>query len=218
MPRDCRIAWVVCGQRSQTSRARSRRRGGRSLTASRPSAGPAACTRARRPRSARGCSMRRRRCRIAVGLGPGERNATTPGLAGIAGYARQELEALDARGQRAARLEIDRELAARKGASVAAREVAAAGEGSLKPREQKTDGQAVRRFARAAGEGGRPRAAFIAQTTAETPSFETTAGMARAGRSNGARPVAGRRESSVMRDAHEVAAGRKRQLGREQRR
>ena len=59
------------------------------------------------------------------------------GAAGIAGYGRREFEALDARGQQAARMEIDRELAVRKGASVAAREVAAGGEGSLKPREQK---------------------------------------------------------------------------------
>jgi hypothetical protein len=152
--------------------------------------------------------------------GPGGEKRDYAGAAGIAGYTRGELEALDPRGQRAARLEIDRELAARKGANVAAREVAASGEGSLKGREQK---KADRLFDGSLEQEVKAEGHELPRTLKprpKRPSFETNLQEWREeGRSNGA--SSGRRtagESSVMRDAREVAAGRKRQLGREQRR
>jgi hypothetical protein len=152
--------------------------------------------------------------------GPGGERRDYAGAAGIAGYTRQEFEALDPHGQRAARVEIDRELAARKGANVAAREVAAIGEGSLKPREQK---QADKLFDGSLEQGMKAEGHELPRSLKprpKRPSFEThLQEWQEAGRSNGAPP--GRRpagESSVMRDAREVAAGRKRQLGRERRR
>jgi hypothetical protein len=152
--------------------------------------------------------------------GPGGERRDYAGTAGAAGYTRGEFEALDPRGQRAARLEIDRELAARKGANVAARDVAAAGEGSLKPREQK---QADKLFDGSLEQGVKAEGHELPRSLKprpKRPSFETNLQEWReAGRSNGA--PSGRRpasESSVMRDAHEVMAGRKRQLGRERRR
>lgn len=116
-------------------------------------------------------------------------------------------------------MEIDRELAARKGANVAAREVAAAGEGSLKPREQK---KADKLFDSSLEQGVKAEGHELPgslKPRPKRPSFETHLQEWRERRSNGAPP--GRRpagESSVMRDAHEVMAGRKRQLGRERRR
>jgi hypothetical protein len=124
------------------------------------------------------------------------------GTAGLAGYTRQEFEALDPRGQRTVRLEIDRELAARRGANVAAREIATAGEGPLRPREQERTDKRAKTEPRSQGPGFGP----------------DPRGRHGAGRSRGVAPPrrpAG--ESSVMRDAREVAAGRKRQLGRERR-
>ena len=134
------------------------------------------------------------------------------GLAGIAGYGRREYEALDARGQRAARVEIDKELAARKGASAAAREVAVVGEGSLKPREQRKmdklfDGS-LEQHVKAEGHG----LPASLDPRSPRPRSDAPPRGRRDGRSTGV-PTPTR--SRVMRDAHEVIAGRKRQLGRE---
>jgi hypothetical protein len=151
-------------------------------------------------------------------LAPGERDYS--GAAGIADYGRREYEALDARGQQVARREIDQELAVRKGANVAAREVAAGGEGSLGRREQKKlhqqFGEALEQEVKA--EGHELPASL--KPRPKRPSFDAQVQDWRdAGRSGGAgsgdRPIGG---SRVMRDAHEVVAGRKRQLGRERRR
>jgi hypothetical protein len=140
-------------------------------------------------------------------LPAGERDYA--GSAGIAGYGRREYEALDARGRQAARSEIDRELAVRKGASVAAREVAASGEGSLKPREQKKVdkqfGQSLEQEVKA--EGHELPTSF--KPRPKRPGFDGHLQDWRSGGPNGA--------SRVMRDAYEVKAGRKRQLGRERR-
>jgi hypothetical protein len=135
------------------------------------------------------------------------------GLAGVAGYGRREYEALDLRGRRAARVEIDKELAARKGAGLAAREVAAVGEGSLKPREQRKmdklfDGS-LEQQVKAEGHG---LPASLGPRS-QRPRSDTPPRGWRDGRSTGAST-----ESRVMRDAHEVIAGRKRQLGLERRR
>jgi len=141
-------------------------------------------------------------------LPAGERDHA--GAAGIANYGRREFEALDADGQQVARREIDQELAVRKGANVAAREVAAGSEGSLKRREQqkveKEFGQTLEQEVNAEGHElpsslkPRPKGqGFDAQLQ----------DWRAAGRSNG--------RSRMMHDANDVA-GRKRQLGREPRR
>jgi hypothetical protein len=135
--------------------------------------------------------------------GPGGEKRDYARVAGIVGYSPQELEALGARDKRAVRLEIDRELAARKGASTAARVLAPAGEGSLKRREQKRTDKLF--------DGSLEQ--HVKEEGHELPSSLKPRSQRR---SSPPRRPAG--ESSVMRDAHEVAAGRKRQLGREQRR
>ena len=132
------------------------------------------------------------------------------GAAGIADYGRRQYEALGAHDKRAARLEIDRELAARKGASAAAREVAAVGEASLGTREQKKtdklfDGsleQQVKAEGQELPTSLKPRP--------KRPSFDEHLQDWRSGGSNSA--------SRVMREAHDVRVGRKRQLGQERRR
>jgi hypothetical protein len=142
------------------------------------------------------------------------------GAAGVAGYGRREYEALAAADQKVARREIDQELAVRKGASMAAREVAAGGESSLGRREQKKlhqqFGESLEQEVKA--EGHELPASL--KPRPKRPSFDAQVQDWRdAGRSGGAgsgdRPAGG---SRVMRDAHEVMAGRKRQLGRERRR
>ena len=66
-----------------------------------------------------------------------ERSATTRGLAGIAGYTREQYEQLHPRAQREARLEIDRELALRHELRGAAGAVVAAGERAPGRRERR---------------------------------------------------------------------------------
>ena len=133
-------------------------------------------TRARAEKSARFLDAQ-------AALPAGERDYA--GAAGIAGYGRREFEALDARGQQAARREIDRELAVRKGANVAAREVAAGGEGSLKRREQqkveKQFGQTLEQEVKAEGHelphrsnrGRNARVSMLSCRTGEQPGDRT---------------------------------------------
>jgi hypothetical protein len=102
----------------------------------------------------------------------GEQRRDYAALAGLAGYGREEYERLAPRSQRAARLEIDRELASRRELSETA---TAPGAVALDRR--------ARRPARSAD--------------ADEPAWLRAA-----------------ERSSVMRDAHEVAARRKRQLGK----
>jgi hypothetical protein len=104
---------------------------------------------------------------------PGEQRRDYASLAGLAGYGREEYERLGAGSQRAARLEIDRELTLRRELS----ETAAA---------PVRDAVEI---------GGRER-------REAARSFDEPAWLRAAER------------SSVMRDAHEVAARRKRQLGK----
>lgn len=131
------------------------------------------------------------------------------GAAGVAGYGRRELEALDAPGQKAARLEIDRELAARKGLNVAARQVAPGGDDSLKWREQKkVDKQFDKTLKQEVQAEGHELPSSL-RPGSKRSVFDDHP-QDRRGRSAG--------ESPVMRDVHEVIAGRKRQLGRERRR
>ena len=125
-------------------------------------------------------------------------------LAGLAGFGREEYERLDPHGQRLARREVDRELAARNERTRTAEDLAAAdGSSPLGRREQQTldkefDSTLKQRM-RDAGHG-------MPSSLQKQSSIELWRKEGRGGRI---------RESSVMRDAHEVAARRKRQLGRD---
>ena len=111
-------------------------------------------------------------------------------------------------GQRVARLEIDHELALRKGLSATAKDVAAGGEGSLGRREKKqVDRLFDDKLEQHVRDGGHEMPSSV------RPQRSPIDAYLHDGR---ARAPAG--ESSVMRDAHEVAARRKRQLGGERRR
>jgi hypothetical protein len=114
---------------------------------------------------------------------PGLPGRDYPALSGLAGYTRRDYQRLDPGPQRAARLRIDRELAAR--------------------REQRSLGSQRDRVAgpRLRQSGARPAKA----TTLPPGTPVRSAGSSR--------PERAAPESDVMRDAREVAAGRKRQLG-----
>jgi hypothetical protein len=140
-------------------------------------------------------------------------------LASLAGYGRAEYGRLDPRGQRAARLEIDRELALRRELGETAKSLAAGANAdavSVGRRERRRadrsfDGIVQRRMherGHSLPASRRPRTAF---------ELWRQAGRAERGsmpdRSRPGAPAA--EQSSVMRDAREVAARRKRQLGRD---
>jgi hypothetical protein len=113
----------------------------------------------------------------------GQRRRDYPGLAGLAGYGRGEYERLDQASQRAARLRIDRELAARHRTT-----------GSTSTDAALRSGDAHSAGADARGEPARsPRRGRDPQSGAYARAPEA--------------------EHSVMQDAREVAEGRKRQLG-----
>lgn len=107
-------------------------------------------------------------------------------LAALAGYGREQYEQLDPRDRRAARLEIDRELALRRELADTARSVAA---GGASPKLGRRERHKANR------------------------EFDST--LRQRMRDDG-RAMPNSR-SSVMRDAHEVAARRKRQLGKDRR-
>lgn len=138
------------------------------------------------------------------GSGGGEQRDYA-GMAGLAGYGRKEYEGLDARRQRAARLEIDRELALRKEVSAVASDVPVGGQGSLRRRQQR---KAEENFDSAVEQKISARGHALPASAKPKPSgVDAYLHDSRAqGRS---------RESSVMRDAREVAARRRRQLDRE---
>jgi hypothetical protein len=129
-------------------------------------------------------------------------------LAGLAGYGREEYEQLDPAHQRAARLEIDRELALRRELGETARMLESRADTSRMGRRERHkagrgfDGTSQRPMSNAGqsppGSRGKRSGieAWREQARAD-PSLPSSAG------------------SSVMRDAHEVAARRKRQLGRD---
>jgi hypothetical protein len=125
------------------------------------------------------------------------------GSAGLAGYSREQYERLDARRQRAARLEIDRELALRKELNATAQDVATSGGGSLARREKR---KADRKFDSTLEQ--RMRDGGHELPSSAQPQRSGVDAYLHDGRARGG-------ESSVMRDAHEVATRRKRQLGRD---
>jgi hypothetical protein len=130
-------------------------------------------------------------------------------LASLAGYGRAEYQQLDPLRQRQARLEIDRELALRRELGGAAAELARGG-GSLGGREQR---KVAKEFDRTVGQrmkdGGHEPPA-----SSRSPSSPVDGWLAESER---ARSLASG-NSPVMRDIHEVAQRRKRQLGRPARR
>jgi hypothetical protein len=134
-------------------------------------------------------------------------------MAGLMGYGRREYEQLDAQGRRAARLEIDRELALRKELSSAAEDPATEGETSSGRRERrKVDRDFDRTLEQGMRDGGHTMPA------SRLPQLDSWQQAGRAERrAADAHTRMGEGESSVMRDAREVAARRKRQLGRDRR-
>ena len=130
-------------------------------------------------------------------------------LATLTKYGRRQYEAMDEDGQRDVQLEVDRELATRRGAAVAAREISAGEEGSLNLREQRDlnrrfDGtleQAVKAEGHDLPAELRPQPK---RSRADAPRHRGSGG----GGSGGAAS-----KSSVMRDLHEAQARHKRQLG-----
>jgi len=129
-------------------------------------------------------------------------------LAGLAGYGREQYERMDPRPQRAARLEIDRELALRRELGETARALAAeavpnrVGRRDRHKAASSFDAVLQKRMQDAghALPGSREQRSPIEQWQRE-------------GRAKASAPSS--QGSSVMRDAHEVAARRKRQLGRD---
>ncbi|HEY2571225.1 MAG TPA: hypothetical protein VGI27_07120 [Solirubrobacteraceae bacterium] len=143
---------------------------------------------------------------------PGEQRRDYPTLAGLAGYDAREYDVLDASEKRSARLQIDRELASRSEARVggggwvgAAREATT---GASAPAIGRPPAAAPRAARRAADSGPGERGSRQAPPRAGTGSRMGRGSVA--GRHDSSSPS----ESSVMDDAREVAARRKRQLGR----
>jgi hypothetical protein len=126
-------------------------------------------------------------------------------LAALAGYTRDGYEHLDPARQRAARLEVDRELAMRAQLRSAARDVAHAAErSSASHRDQR----------RVAASFDRALERRVRESGERMPRSQTAPGIERWSADGRARvsprPV---RSSPVMEDAREVARRRKRQLG-----
>ncbi len=143
----------------------------------------------------------------ARGQGPGERRDYAA-LAALAGYGRAEYEGLAPQAQRVARLEVDRELAVRKELNATAGDLAAPGAAARLGRREKrrVDEQFDSKLEQRMRDGGHG----MPSSRVEQSGLDAWRKDARAERG----PIRAR-GSSVMRDAHEVAARRKRQLGRD---
>ncbi len=126
-------------------------------------------------------------------------------LAGLAGYGREEYERLDPRRARAARVEIDRELALRRELTDRSRGATQPDVAARSARIGKRDADRAPGVSRPPGRGGEAAAAGIPRRRGES-SGRPQAGHGRDSMSD---------RSSVLRDAREVAARRKRQLGRD---
>jgi hypothetical protein len=139
--------------------------------------------------------------------GDGERRDYAA-LAGLAGHGREEYERLDPRRRREARLQIDRELALRRELGGAAADVAGVGAGSPGWRDRHRMGQ---KFDHALSE----RMRESGHRRPPAPDGSRLDAWKREG-SSAAQPTPARRTGSpVLDDAREVAARRKRQLGRD---
>jgi len=138
----------------------------------------------------------------AHGAGGGEQRDYAA-LAGLAGYGHEEYERLDPRGRWAARAKVDKELAMRRELNATAAEVTAGGNTAPLGRREKRQVDSafegtLRRRLRDGGHG-------IPASRADHSAIDSWRRDARTDR--------GSSESRVMRDAHAVAARRKRQLG-----
>jgi hypothetical protein len=132
-------------------------------------------------------------------------------LAGLAGYGRAEYARLAPGGQRAARMEIDRELVLRRELGDTADTLASDVDGGRIGRREHR--QAGRRFDSTLQRRMQEAGHTLPASRRERSPLDDWQQAGRAKRS-GASGAGGER-SSVMRDAHEVAARRKRQLGRD---
>jgi hypothetical protein len=143
-----------------------------------------------------------------AGLGGAKRDYAK--AAGIVGYGERRYEELDAGGKRVAQLEVDRELARLKAVRATAKHMATPPRKSLPPREQSELDQSFDRTVEQQIGAGAPK----------PPSSHVNGSASGAPRHNSRteRRSAGAGESSPVRDAREVAARRRRQLGREGRR
>ncbi len=135
-------------------------------------------------------------------------------LSGLAGHGREHYERLDPRLQRVARAEIDRELALRSELARTAKGFAdAADTPSLGRRERDRAG---RQFDGAVRRRMRERGHEMPASRQPLSEIERWREAGRAAASPDRADASARSDqSSVMRDAHEVAARRKRQLGRD---
>ncbi len=127
-------------------------------------------------------------------------------LAGLAGYGREEYEHLDPRRKRAARLEVDRELALRKELNATATDPGVDSASSSLARRERH--KVNKQFDRALQERMREGGHGMPASRVEPSGLDS---WRREGRND--QGSVGAKESSVMRDAREVAARRKRQLG-----
>ena len=130
--------------------------------------------------------------------------------AGIVGYGERRYEELDAGGKRSAQLEVDRELARLKAVRATAKHMAMPPQESLLPREQSELNESFDRTVEQQVGAGAPKP--------PSPHVKGSASGSSQHNSRTERRSAGAGESSLARDAREVAAHRKRQLGREGRR
>ncbi len=131
-------------------------------------------------------------------------------LASLVGLAGAEYQQLDPRRRREARVQIDRELALRREFAGAAEQLSGEGAASLGPREERRVGRDFERTVqRRVKESGNELPASRQPSSAPAP---PAAGQAPAQTG----PLAAG-SSPVMRDIHEVAQRRKRQLGRPRR-
>jgi hypothetical protein len=131
-----------------------------------------------------------------------------PSLAGLAGYGRAQYERLDPRARRQARVQIDRELALRRELGGAAADLAASQQ--TDPLGRRARARAARDFEGALGERLRASGHRQPPFHADKSGFEAW----KRARAASTRPRTPGQSSSVLDDAREVAARRKRQLGR----
>jgi hypothetical protein len=132
-------------------------------------------------------------------------------LSALAGYGREEYRRLDPRRQREARLEIDRELALRRELGQTATTLAARHESARVGRRERR--RVDREFAGALERRMREKGRELPASRRPGSRLDAWIEAGRAERRGDGAPPDG--SSSVMHDAREVAARRKRQLGRD---
>jgi hypothetical protein len=137
------------------------------------------------------------------------------GLAGLAGYGREEYERMGSRAQRAARVEIDRELALRRELGKTAN--ALVPEGDTERLGHRARRSAARSFDEKVQRRMQDAGRSLPASRAKRSAIDAWSQSGRAQANGAEQPswVGAAERSAVMRDAHEVAARRKRQLGRD---